>query len=140
MGSGWDDWNSTCKPVHTCIFGCVAMIWEGVGKIWEGVTKIWGVLQKSETCIALFSRALRNVPTLPVALNDQLAGDNITAEAWTWSWQRQGQGCARRCPGGQAARLQGAGGGAGGAGLGRVGPDGWDGEGKGRAMLDKVGI
>jgi hypothetical protein len=45
-------------------------MWEGVAKIWEGVAKIWGVWRKSVTYVALFNRALSNVPASPVALND----------------------------------------------------------------------
>jgi hypothetical protein len=51
------------KQVCTCSFGGVEKIWEGVAIIWEGVAKIWGVCRKSVTCIALFSRAMRNVLT-----------------------------------------------------------------------------
>jgi hypothetical protein len=106
-GPVWNEGNSTRKPVLTCIFWGLAKIWEGVAKIWKGVTNISGGWQKSVTCIALFRRALSNVPTSPVALNDPLAGDDIAEEEWPsgrgagGGW---GQGCARcSCPGGQAA-------------------------------------
>jgi hypothetical protein len=107
----WRDPVGTNEIPH--VNRCARVFWG----VWRKFGRVW---RKSVTCIALFCRALSNVPTPLVDLNEQWVGDNIADEEWTWSWRRPGAGLRRIL-----SRRPGGGGGGGwrgglGAGWGRV--------------------